>query len=75
MATTTMDVHYKDENVTVLTDDYVTKDGYRHQQGIFKVVSPHFRTKTFKGETAWSDSLRYAQDELDKAGIRTYLYW
>jgi len=67
-----MDIHYQDENVTVYTDDLVTPDGYRHQQGIFKVVfakSLGLRAKTFKGESAWSNAERYVNDTLQAARV------
>ena len=68
-----MNVHYSDENVTVYTDDYICNDGHRFEQGIFKVKSPHFRGKTFKGETAWSDAERYINDKLYAAGFRCFV--
>ena len=53
-----METIYQSDAVTVQSDT----DGF-----IFKVVShiKGVRSKTFKGETAWSDSLRYVHDELD----------
>ena len=65
-----MDIHYQDSRITVYTDDLVTKDGYRHPQGVFKVTSKLFRSKTFKGETAWSDAQSYVNDQLWKVGER-----
>jgi len=67
-----MDIHYQDENVTVYTDDLVTPDGYRHQQGLFKVVFAKglgLRGKTFKGESARSYAERYVNDTLDRARV------
>lgn len=72
-----MDIIHQDENVKVETDDYV--DGsFRFAQGIFKVTFTKglgLRGKTFKGETAWSDSRRWAEDQLASKGIHTFLNW
>lgn len=64
-----IDTIYEDEQVKVTTDDYVSGN-MRFQQGIFKVVfkgeakSAGCRGKTFKGESAWCNSLRYVEDQL-----------
>lgn len=71
-----LDTIYSDEDLLVTTDDLVI-DGCRIQQGIFKVSSPSkkFRARTFKGESAWSNSRRYAEDQLRKVGVHKFLHW
>lgn len=71
-----MNIHYQDENVTVYTGDLVTPDGYRHTQGLWKVVfakSLGLRAKTFKGESAWSNAQRYVNDSLRAAGVYGFI--
>ena len=73
-----LDTVYTDKYVTVTTDDYTTPDGYTHQQGIFKVTFAKglgLRSKTFKGESAWSNSRRYTEDQLATIGVRVFLQW
>ena len=70
-------VVHKDENVTVTASPY-DAGGFVIEDGVFKVQFAKglgLRSKTFKGETAWSDSQRYAEDMLLSEGIRTFLYW
>ncbi len=76
MSNISLDTIYSDEDILVTTDDLVI-DGFRMQQGIFKVSSPSkkFRARTFKGESAWSDSRRYAEDQLYKVGVHKFLHW
>ena len=68
---------HEDENVTVTASPY-NAGGLVMEDGVFKVQFAKglgLRSKTFKGETAWSDSQRYAEDMLLSEGIRTFLYW
>ena len=70
-------VVHKDENVTVTVSPY-DAGGFVIEDGVFKVQFAKglgLRSKTFKGETAWCDSQRYAGDMLLSKGIRTFLYW
>lgn len=41
-----------------------TRGGYRYERGAIRVVAKvqGVRTKTFKGEMAWADAARYADD-------------
>lgn len=56
--------------ITTETADLVdTRGGYRYHQGAFRVrvrcepvQDGQPKTKTFKGETAWSAAERYAED-------------
>lgn len=77
MSTTSIDVKYSDEYVTVTTDDYV--DGnFRFAEGVWKVQFAKglgLRSKTFKGEMAWCNSRRYVEDELRKIGVTVWLNW
>jgi hypothetical protein len=43
--------------------------GYRYEQGAYRVTSkvPGIRTKTFRGESAWSNAARYADDVYEAA--------
>lgn len=72
-----IDTVYTDKYVTVTTDDYV--DGNtRFPQGIFKVTFAKglgLRSKTFKGESAWSNSRRYTEDQLATIGVHVFLQW
>lgn len=46
-----------------------TRGGYRYDRGAYRVTSkvPGIRTKTFRGESAWSDAARYADDVYEAA--------
>lgn len=71
-----MDIRYQDENVTVYSDDLVTPGGYRLQQGLFKVVFAKglgLRSKSFKGESAWSNAERYANDGLSSKRLWDFI--
>ena len=50
------------------------RGGYRYDRGAYRVRSklPAVRTKTFKGETAWTDAASYAID-LTRAAKRELL--
>jgi hypothetical protein len=58
--------------IEVLSADLLEKgSGYIWTSGAFKVTLqnvPGMRSKTFYGETAWSDAARYASDAATAAG-------
>jgi hypothetical protein len=59
-------------DIIVITADLLEKrSGHVWSDGAYKVTLknvPDMRTKTFHGETAWSDAARYASDAATKCG-------